>query len=104
MKFSKVVLKIKDQDEVVRVFVIIIEVVEMILCFNEEGYVYYKMVCLERKCGQCGVYLMELFLEEEFNEGVVIWRQYEYVLIGKFLVNGQEKKKFVFVIKEILLF
>jgi len=33
-------------------------------------------------------------------EGLVIWRCYEYVLTGKVLVNGQEKKKLNLVTKE----
>lgn len=100
MKFRKAVLKTKDQDEAVRVPVTITEAAEMTLCPNEEGHAYHKMACLERKCGQCGVHLMELLPEEESNEGVVIWRRYEYVSTGKFLANGQEKKKLALVTKE----
>lgn len=47
MKFSKAVLKTKDQDEAVRVPVTITEAAEMTLCPNEEGHAYHKMACLE---------------------------------------------------------
>ena len=33
-------------------------------------------------------------------ESLVTWRHYEYVLTGKVLVNGQEKKKLNLVTKE----
>lgn len=67
---------------------------------NEEEDAYHKMGCLERRCAQCGVHLMELLSEEASNEGVVIWRRYEYVSTEKFLANGQEKKKLALVTKE----
>ena len=72
----------------------------MSLCPKEEEDAYHKMACLERKCDQCGVHLMELLPEEESNEGVVIWRRYEYVSTRKFLATGQEKKKLALVTKE----
>lgn len=67
---------------------------------NEEEDTYHKMACLERRCTQCGVHLMELLPEDASNEGVVIWRRYEYVSTEKFLANGQEKKKLALVTKE----
>ena len=99
MKFHKAVFKNKDQDEAVCVPVTITEAAEMALCPNEED-AHHKMACLERKWDQCGVHLIELLPKEESNEGVVIWRRYEYVSTGKFLENGQEKKKLALVTKE----
>lgn len=68
-------VKNKDQDEAVRVPVTITEAAEMTLCPNEEEDAYHKMACLERRCAQCGVHLMELLPEEASNEGVVMWRR-----------------------------
>ncbi|XP_044165992.1 uncharacterized protein LOC114951811 [Acropora millepora] len=67
---------------------------------NEEEDAYHKMACLERRCVQCGVHLMELLPEEASNEGAVIWSRYEYVSTEKFLANGQEEKKLALVTKE----
>ena len=64
MKLRKAVLKNKDQDEAVRVPVTITEAAEMTLCPNEEEDAYHKMACLERRCAQCGVHLMEPLPEE----------------------------------------
>jgi len=72
MKFRRGVLTNKDQDEAVHVPVTITEAAEMTLCPKEEKDAYHKMACLERKCDQCGVHLMDLLPKEESNEGVVI--------------------------------
>lgn len=99
MKFRKAALKERDHESV-NVLATITEAAELTLCPKAEEDPYHKLACLERECEHCGVHLMKLLPEEESIEGTVIWRRYDYVSTGKFLANGQEKKKLALVTKE----
>lgn len=103
MKFRKVVCRRNGFDVVV--FLILIEEVNLIFCLKFEGQSYYSLKCFIRECSECGVSKFEFFFEEVLEGFMeeVTWKRYEYVGIGKFLFNGQEKKKIAFVIKMILL-
>jgi len=67
------------------------DVAESTLCPKQDGNTYHNIKCLERKCDSCGV--SKLVLPEENSDGSVKWSKYEYIGEGKFLSNGQEKKK-----------
>lgn len=68
------------------------DVAERTLCPQQDGSTYHNIKCLEHKCDSCGV--SKLVLPEELsNDGRVKWSKYEYIPTGKFLSNGQEKKK-----------
>ena len=103
MKFRKAALKEKGDEvnETPQVPKSLTEVAELTLCEKPEGSLYHSMKCLERKCSNCGVNKFKLLPEEESNEGLQVqWSRYEYVGTGKFLPNGQEKKKITLVRKE----
>ena len=76
------------------------ELVEMTLCIKEEGKKYHRLKCIERACEECGVDKFELYPEESSDDGLVRWSRYEYVPTGKYLPDGQEKKKICLVQKE----
>lgn len=74
----------------------------MILQVNEEGRDYQYLKCIERICENCGVDKFFILFEEFSDNSLVKWLCYEYVFMGKYLVDGIEKK-IIFVQKEILL-
>ena len=76
------------------------EAAEKTLCPKPEGINYHNIKCLERECTECGVDNIEFLPEETSGEVTVSWSRYEYVSTGKFLTNGQEKKKIALVQKE----
>ena len=71
------------------------ESADLTLCEKPNDQPYHKLKCLNRDCDQCGVDKFVLLTEElsEDTEEQVIWKHYAYVGTGKFLANGQEKKK-----------
>ena len=100
MKFRKAVSRRNGTDLVLPQT--LTEAVNLTLCAKPEGYSYHKLECLNRECSECGVSKFEL-LPEEISEGYteeVTWKRYEYVGTGKFLSNGQEKKKIALVTKK----
>jgi len=76
------------------------EAAELTLCPKQDDDAYHKIECLERRCSECGVDKLKLLPEELSDEGSVRWSRYVYVPTGKFLANGQEKKKITLVQKE----
>ena len=99
MKYRKTVCRRNGFDAVVPST--LTEVVNLTLCLKPEGHSHHRLKCLTRECSECGVSKFEL-LPEEFSEGSteeVTWKRYEYVGTGKFLSNGQEKKKIALVTK-----
>ena len=99
MKYRKAVCRRNGFDAVVPST--LTEVVNLTLCLKPESHSHHSLKCLTRECSECGVSKFEL-LPEEFSEGSteeVTWKRYEYVGTGKFLSNGQEKKKIALVTK-----
>ena len=76
------------------------EAATLTLCPKPEGRMFHNIKCLERQCSECGVHKLQLLPEENSDDGLVHWSWYEYVPTGKFLSNGQEKKKIALVPKE----
>ena len=79
------------EDPSVQVPTTLSEAVESTLC---------PIKCLQRECDQCGVALFKLLPAETSDEGSVRWSRYDYIPTGKFLANGQEKKKIALIQKE----
>lgn len=100
MKFRKGTGKETDNDGEYPVLKTLTELVEKTLCPKEEGKMFHNIKCLERECESCGVETLQLLPEETSSEGSVRWSRYDYVSTGKFLANGQEKKKIALVQKE----
>lgn len=102
LKFRKETLKNReistDDDSII--WTSLTEVAEKTLCPKQEGNTYHPIKCLERQCESCGVDKLELLPEEILQEGTVRWSRYEYIPTGKFLSNGQEKKKISLVPRE----
>ena len=78
------------------------EAADLTLCEKQNDQPYHKLKCLNRDCDQCGVDKFVLLTEElsEDTEEQVIWKHYAYVGTGKFLANGQEKKKIALITKQ----
>ena len=75
------------------------EAVNLILCAKPEGHSYHKLKCVNRECSECGISKLELPREEVSEDSTeeVSWKRYQYVPTGKYLSNGQEKKKIALV-------
>ncbi|XP_048578932.1 uncharacterized protein LOC125560703 [Nematostella vectensis] len=101
MKFRKGVVKTTgNESEESPIFKTLTEAADATLCSKEDGIEHHKIECLERDCNRCSVEKIKLLPEESSNEGSVCWSRYEYLPTGKFLANGQEKKKIALVPKE----
>ncbi|XP_022801267.1 uncharacterized protein LOC111338965 [Stylophora pistillata] len=101
MKFRKAAMKTSaGEDTSVLVPKTLSEVVESTLCSKPEGAPFHNIKCLQRECDQCGVALFKLLPTETSDEGSVKWSRYDYIPTGKFLANGQEKKKIALIQKE----
>jgi len=98
MKFRKAALI--NSDSSIPVPKTLTECVNLTLCPKQDGASYHEMKCLERECSSCGVDGFRLLPEEMCKEGSVRWSCYEYVSTGKFLPDGQEKKKISLVQKD----
>lgn len=88
------------EDTSVQVPTTLSEAVESTLCPKPEGSSFHNIKCLQRECNQCGVALFKLLPAETSDEGSVRWSRYDYIPTGKFLANGQEKKKIALIQKE----
>ena len=101
MKFRQGIVKETDlsHDEY-PVLKTVTEAAEKTLCPRQEDKLFHNIKCLERECDSCGVDALPLLPEETTTEGSVHWSRYEYVPTGKFLSNGQEKKKIALVQKD----
>ena len=99
MKFRQGIAKEADNNEYA-VLKNVTEAAEKTLCPKQEDKLFHNIKCLERQCDLCGVNALPLLPEEMATEGSVRWSRYEYVPTGKFLSNGQEKKKIALVQKE----
>lgn len=101
MKFRKNVSRKNERNDV-PIPSSLTEVVELTLCEKPNEGTYHKLKCLNRECEHCGVDNFELLPEElsEDTEEQVIWKHYAYVGTGKFLANGQEKKKIALITKQ----
>lgn len=98
MKFRKAVCRRNGLDAVVPST--LTEEVNLTLCLKPEGQSHHSLKCLTRECSECGVSKFELLPEvSEGSMEEVTWKRYEYVGTGKFLSNGQEKKKIALVTK-----
>lgn len=102
MKFRKSTNRVTSSDEQSSIPIpkTLTEAVEMSLCPKEEGKDYHNLKCVQRECEECGVEKFQLLPEETSEEGSVRWSRYEYVPTGKYLPDGQEKKKIALVTKE----
>ena len=98
MKFRKAAMINSDQS--IPVPKTLTECVDLTLCAKGDGASYHAITCLERECTSCGVDSFALLPEEMSKEGSVRWSCYENVSTGKFLPDGQEKKKISLVQKE----
>ena len=77
------------------------EAVNVTLCPKLQGSPYHNLKCLERQCPVCGVSKSAFLPEELLKDGPATkWRRYNYIGTGKFLSNGQEKKKIALITKE----
>ena len=99
MKFRKAVCRRSGTDPVIPLT--LTEAVNVTLCPKPEDNSHHKLKCLTRECSNCGVNELELLPEEtsEAPTEEVTWKRYEYIGTGKFLSNGQEKKKIALVTK-----
>ena len=94
MKFRKALLKKNPElESSVSVPKTVTEAATLTLCPKPEGSMFHNIKCLERQCSECGVHKLQLLPEENSDDSLVHWSWYEYVPTGKFLSNGQEKKK-----------
>ena len=103
MKFRKAAIKTSvGEDNPVQVHVpaTLSEAVESTLCPKPDGASFHSIKCLQRECDQCGVALFKLLPAETSEEGSVRWSRYDYIATGKFLPNGQEKKKIALIQKD----
>ena len=102
MKFRKAAVKKNGNPDSVQIPTTLTEAVNLTLCQKPEGSEYHKIKCLNRDCNLCGVQKFQMLPEELSDETdeVVIWRHYAYVGTGKFLSNGQEKKKIALITKQ----
>ena len=82
-----------NSDQSIPVFKTLTECVDLTLCPKEDDASYHVITCLERECNSCGVDGFALLSKGMSKEGLVRWSCYEYVSTGKFLPDGQEKKK-----------
>lgn len=101
MKFRQGIVKETDlsHDEY-PVLKTVTEAAEKTLCPRQEDKLLHNIKCLERECNSCSGDSLPLLPEESTTEGSVHWSRYEYVPTGKFLSNGQEKKKIALVQKD----
>ena len=101
MKFRKAVMKNSAAGDLpIQVPATLSEAVESTLCPKPEDAPFHNIKCLQRECDQCGVALLKLLPEESSDEGSTRWSRYDYIRTGKFLANGQEKKKIALIQKE----
>ena len=101
VKFRKEAMKNSAEGGLkIQVPVTLSEAVDSTLCPKPEGASFHNIKCLQRECAQCGVDLFTLLPEESADEGSVRWSWYDYIPTGKFLANGQEKKKIALIQKE----
>ena len=100
MKYRKELVKKSANIDESFVIKSVTEAAEKTLCPKPEGINYHNIKCLERECTECGVDNIDFLPEETSEEVTVSWSRYEYVSTGKFLTNGQEKKKIALVQKE----
>ena len=100
MKYRKELVKKSANIDESFVIKRVTEAAEKTLCPKPEGINYHNIKCLERECTECGVDNIEFLPEETSGEVTVSWSRYEYVSTGKFVTNGQEKKKIALVQKE----
>ena len=100
MKYRKELVKKSANIDESFVIKRVTEAAEKTLCPKPEGINYHNIKCLERECTECGVDNTEFLPEETSGEVTVSWSRYEYVSTGKFLTNGQEKRKIALVQKE----
>ena len=72
------------------------------MCEKPNEQTYHKLKCINRDCNQCGVDKSVLLAEDlsKDTEEQVIWKHYACVGTGKFLANGQEKKKIALIMKQ----
>lgn len=100
MKFRKAACRRNGTDAVVPST--LTELVNPTLCMKPEGHSHHSLKCVTRECSDCGVSNLELLPEEVSEESMeqVTWKRYEYKGPGKFLSNGQEKKKIALVTKK----
>ena len=74
----------------------------MTLCNKSDEHSYNNLKCLNRECNECGVDKFVLLPEAVSvnSDEQVVWKHYAYVGTGKFLSNGQEKKKITLISKQ----
>ena len=101
MRFHKSVCKRNGRNDV-PIPSTLTEAVNLTLCEKSDEQSYHNLKCLKRECDECGVDKFVLLPEElsEDTEEQFIWKHYAYVLTGKFLSNGQEKKKIALITKQ----
>ena len=80
------------------------EAAEATFSGKRDGSTYRDIQCVVQKCDKCYLDNLKLLPEETITEGSVRSLQYDYIPTGKYLVNGQEKKKIALVPKETALF
>ena len=99
MKFRKSALQ--NSVRLVPVPGTVTEAVNVTLCPKPDGSPYHNLKCLQRQCPDCGVSKFAFLPEELLKDGPATkWRRYNYIGTGKFLSNGQEKKKIALITKE----
>ena len=100
MKFRQGIVKETDfSHDQYPVLKTVTEASEKTLCPRREDKLFHNIECLERKWDSCSVDDLTLLPDESTTEGSVHWSRYEYVPTGKFLSNGQEKRKIALVRK-----
>ena len=92
MKFRKETLKKTKREAIVPQN--LTEVANITMCPKENSRnEYHNLKCLTRYSDQCGVDKLKLLPEEISALGKATWKRYMYLGTGRFLSNGQEKKK-----------
>ena len=99
MKFCKAIAKETDDNEY-PVLKTLTEATDKTLCPKQEGKPFHNIECVQRECDSCGVNALPLLPEETSAQGSACWSRYEYVSTGKFLSNGQDKKKIALIQKD----
>lgn len=101
MRFRKSVCKRNGRTDV-SIPSTLTEAVNLTLCGKSDEQSYHNLKCLKRECDECGVDKFVLLPEElsEDTKEQFIWKHYAYILTGKFLSNGQEKKKIALITKQ----
>lgn len=99
MKFRKSALQ--NSVRLVPVPGTVTDAVNVTLCPKLQGSPYHSLKCLQRQCPDFGASKFAFLPEELLKDGPATkWRCYNYIGTGKFLSNGQEKKKIALITKQ----